>query len=529
MLKQFYPTPRSLLEKVMQDVDWNEVSTVLEPEAGNGDIVDFIMEQCSKHYRRNIDVDCIEIDETRRSTLIGKDYRVVHDDFLTYRTFKQYSMIVMNPPFTEGEKHLRKALDMQRYGGSVLCILNAETIKNPYTNSRKQIERDLNEAGASIEYIQGAFSNAERETDVEVAVVKVSIPKKEWESEIFKKLKEKYYTEAQTVQETSVTVGDVVKAAVVQYNLEVESGIKLIYEYEAMAPHMLHSLDKDVKYNDPILRLCIGSSDYSINEFVKAVRRKYWGHLFRDSRFTAGMTSAMCSAYLQKVNELCKYDFSEYNIKEIQIEMSKHMIQGVEECILHLFEKLTQEHSWYPECERNIHYFNGWSTNKAWIINKKVILPIRAFSEYSWSNKEFRPRNCEAYRELLDMEKVFNYLDGCMTAEVDMDYQLGMAEAMGQTKNIRLKYFNVTFYKKGTCHITFTNPELLKKFNIFAARQRKWLPQEYGRRAYREMNREEQQVIDSFEGEESYNQTVANADYFLYNPHVDILMLEQYE
>lgn len=81
--------------------------------------------------------------------------------------------------------------------------------------------------------------------------------------------------------------------------------------------------------------------------------------------------------------------------------------------------------------------------------------------------------------------------------------RLREAELMGRTKKIPLKYFTVTFFKKGTCHIEFTNLELLKKLNIFGAQNKHWLPPSYGKKTYQEMNPEEQQVIDDFEGKES--------------------------
>ena len=40
----------------------------------------------------------------------------------------------MNPPFSEGDKHLLKAINIMKNGGQIVCILNAETIKNPYSN-----------------------------------------------------------------------------------------------------------------------------------------------------------------------------------------------------------------------------------------------------------------------------------------------------------------------------------------------------------------------------------------------------------
>ena len=80
---------------------------------------------------------------------------------------------------------------------------------------------------------------------------------------------------------------------------------------------------------------------------------------------------------------------------------------------------------------------------------------------------------------------------------------------------------------KGTCHIEFKDEELLKKFNIFAARQNNWLPQEYGRKHYQQMTPEEKETIDSFEGgESSYESTMLNADYFIYNPNQEIPSLE---
>ncbi len=60
-----------------------------------------------------------------------------------------------------------------------MCILNAETLKNPYTKERKLLVRKLEELGAVVEYYQSAFCPCPNRTDVEVAVIKVSIPQAE--------------------------------------------------------------------------------------------------------------------------------------------------------------------------------------------------------------------------------------------------------------------------------------------------------------------------------------------------------------
>jgi hypothetical protein len=160
------------------------------------------------------------------------------------------------------------------------------------------------------------------------------------------------------------------------------------------------------------------------------------------------------------------------------------------------------------------------------MINKKVIIPLAGFRdmEYSWGR--YNPSDYRVVRKLIDIEKVFNYLDGGLTEDIGIEEQLKVAEKCCETKNIPLKYFDITFYKKGTCHIVFTNEELLKKFNIFGCQHKGWLPPSYGKTKYNDMTKEEQTVINEFEGKESYNKVMLNKDYYIYNPN-SILLLEE--
>ena len=87
------------------------------------------------------------------NTFFANGIQIVHDNFLTYNPFKQYDLIIMNPPFSNGDKHLLKALDVQKNGGNIICLLNAETIRNPYTETRKELIRQLEKHPHTIEYI----------------------------------------------------------------------------------------------------------------------------------------------------------------------------------------------------------------------------------------------------------------------------------------------------------------------------------------------------------------------------------------
>lgn len=522
--EEFYPTPKSLYDKMTSGIDWKNVCTVLEPSAGRGDLVEYV--QLSKKvcsYNNDVDMDCIEIDADLRSTLKGKEFRVVHDDFMTFKTFKHYDLIIMNPPFSNGASHLLKALDMQKDGGAVACILNAETIRNPYSNERKVLLQRLEKLNASIEYVQNAFVSTEHPTGVEVAVIRAYIENANTESLFYEELKRKTYQETSYDEINELAPNDFIEAIVAMYNVEVESGIKLIREYRAMCPHILTDL-KEKTYSKPILEMKVTGKDLSVNRFVREVRGKYWNALFKNPKFTGNMTSNLSNSYLKQVHELKNYDFSVYNIKCIQLEMSQNLVRGIEDCIVELFDELSFQYHYSDELSGNIHYYNGWKTNKAWIINKKVILPyMNAFS--SWSGR-FEP-SYDVKRKLADIEKALNYLDGGLTECRDMEMWLNHAAQTGQTKKIPLKYFDVTFYKKGTCHIEFRNMELLKKLNIFGSQQKRWLPPGYGKKSYSQMDAEEKAVIDEFEGKKEYEKVMSNVGYFIYEPKNSLPALEE--
>ncbi|MBD5589364.1 DUF4942 domain-containing protein [Clostridium botulinum] len=536
--KDFYPTPKKLINKMLENIDFREVKTILEPSAGKGDIVEIIKEK-KKAQRRNdffsskdikYDIDCIEIDENLQMILKEKGFRVIHNDFLTYNGFKKYDLIVANFPFSQGDKHLAKALELIENGGRLICLVNAETMKNPYSNLRKTLVMKLKELSANIEYLQEEFINAERKTNVEVALIKVKIKNKNKDSIILEKLKQEEMINKQNQQNNNTLInGDFLTGIVQQYNFEIKAGIKLINEYYNLRPLVLKSFKKDNCFNDSILHLSINGEKYDntiqddtlTNAYVKKIRYKYWEALFSNEKFTKLLTSNLLSEFRQKLNELQDYDFSLYNIKELQKQMNQNVVKGVEDTILSLFEEFSSQYSWYKECSKNIHYYNGWSSNSAFKINKRIIIPLSAYGilgdrlDYGW----------KFYDKLKDIEHVFDYLDGGKTEDTNLKEILDEAEKERQTKNIKTKYFSINTYKKGTTHLTFLNEELLKKFNIFGSCKKGWLPFSYGKCKYEDMSDKEKQVIDEFEGKENYKKTMRNTDYYIYKPN-QILMLQ---
>lgn len=517
MLNDFYPTPKGLIGKMVDGLDLEVGSSVLEPSAGKGDICDYLRVQ---HERVNIDV--IEIDADLQATLKGKGYNLVCDDFLGFATFKKYDLILANFPFSDGDRHLQKALQLQeQYGGDIICLVNAETIRNPFSNIRKAIVAKLTEYDASIEYLQGEFENAERRTTVEVALVRISIPARDKTFLILDHLKQSEQVNLSEAPQQQLVDLDLFNSLVARFNVECRLGINLITEYFALKPYMQDRVkkgDEFDRYSRPLIELKIeGASDYSnnyINEYLKGLRLKYWQLLLSNDGFRRRYTSNIHKELDSKLNTLRECDFSLFNIRQLDSELKQKLVVGVEDAILDLFDQLTQKYSYHEECGKNIHYYNGWKTNTAYKINKKVILPINGFSSYSWKRDKI-----DGYyirEKLQDMVKVFNYLagelsdvDGVVRAGVDTANELAVFRGMD------FHYFETTFYKKGTCHITFKDDRLVEKFNIYGSQRKGWLPPSYGKKRYREMTREEQVVVDEFQGQEKYAEVMQDKEYYL--------------
>ena len=518
--EDYYPTPEEFLSEVLGGINWEETRYILEPSAGKGNIAEYIMTATEgKYYRghwRNseADIDCIEIEPELRAILKDKGFRVVHDDFLTYHTYKHYDLIVMNPPFSQGARHLLKAIEVQSLtGGQIICILNAETIRNAYTLERQELMQKLERYDAEIKYYERAFSVAENPTDVEVAVVKLTVPAPERKSTIFDSLREKDYEEFERKQANNELAElDFVKGFVALYNRELEFGLRLYEEYLELESK---SLDEESLLHVMLGKYSHNTEDFSVNAYVKMIRRKYWRKLFELPELTRQLTSNLYHEYAGQLEKFTDYDFSYWNIKTLQQEIALRLVQGVEECIVELFDKLSRQYSWDADLNNgNIHYYNGWKSNLSWKINKRVILPMSA-----WDYRGYLDYGSMSYctGTLSDIEKALNYLDNGETQGFNLHEELEYARKIGKMRNIRLKYFDVTFYKKGTCHITFRNERLLKKLNIFGSQRKGWLPKGYARKRYEEFDAEEQAVIESFEGRESYADSLKDSQYYLFD------------
>lgn len=453
-----------------------------------------------------------------RSTYVH--VKIVHNDFMTFASKKHYDLILMNPPFANGDEHLMKAIQMQQEnGGKILCILNAETLLNLYSNKRKFLMNTLNNLGAKIQFVDNGFSDAERQTDVRVALIYIDIPEPEHHSEIYEKFqKAKEYKEATEENSSKLTTTNFLEDLIAQYNEEMELGLALIDEFNALLPYLNRNVVGDTGgYTNLALKVgneAVGYTDSPKNKFINLTRHKYWTSLLNNEKFTGMLTKNLKDEYSSMISKFAEYDFTMFNIQTLMNDMNAGLQDGIEKTILDLFEKFSFKHTYIDGADKNIHYYNGWKTNKAHIVNKKVILPCNgAFSDWKWDKQPLNVYNCV---ELLsDIQKALNYLDGGKTEEVNLNAVITKARDECNYRKIDTKYFYVSFFKKGSMWLEFKDMDLLKRFNIYASRHLGYLPPTYGNKHYNDMTEEEKQVIDSFQGKEDYEKIMCNPSYYL--------------
>jgi Dimethyladenosine transferase (rRNA methylation) len=540
-IEDFYPTPTPVIEKMLDGLNLNEIEDVLDLGAGRGVIGQHITDwKEANRYTgygrdREAHIDVVEINPDFHDVLKAKGFRLIHDDILSFDTLKIYHLIIANFPFSIGAECLQRALALvERNGGHLRCLVNAETITNPFTNVRKTVVRRLEELGAQIEYLSGAFVGGDRPTQVDAALIRLHVPRPEAPSIILDSLnRAESHRESAMRPDAQIVEADFASAMVARFNLEARAGIRLIEEYNALRPHILDRIKKEdddnrYDYSKPLIKLEVdGASDYRadhVNAYLAGLREKYWGLLIHDPRFYRLYTSNILSELEAKLKELRNYDFTVFNIGELIREMRGKIVEGIESSILALFDEMSRKFAYDESIHNgNVHYFNGWKTNKAYKINRRVILPMNGLSSWSFSGPKL---DYDIHRKLADMVKVFNYL-----SEDRTDVALLVSGACERADRLRdfdidLRYFKVKFFKKGTAHITFLDERLLAKFNIFGSQRKNWLPPAYGKKTREQMNREERETVDSFHNDSpiTYDEVLNRANFFIVE-HTGLLQL----
>jgi len=130
---QFFATPESLADELVELAELKQHDTILEPSAGQGAIIKAINKVC------DCVPDCFELMDV--NTLIlnksGLSFNLIGDDFFKHNS-RTYSKIIANPPFTKNQDidHLKEMFEMIGRGGRLVCITSKSWVSG---SQKKQV------------------------------------------------------------------------------------------------------------------------------------------------------------------------------------------------------------------------------------------------------------------------------------------------------------------------------------------------------------------------------------------------------
>ena len=505
--KTFYPTPVYLISRMVSKIQNKNAMTYLDPSAGKGDIIEYL--QNTYQHRIN-KVDAIEIDETLQATLRGRNINVIDSDFLTFAGADKYDVVIANPPFDNGAKHLLKAIDIM-YCGEIVFLLNSETLQNPYSNTRKLLNRKLKELNADIEYIQDAFLDAERKTAVSIALVYIHI-EKQVENDLFTGIDDKVSdTQEEITTDNEIQTQNKIKNMVDDFNRVVRVGTETLVNYYRNYNHIggyIKISNEQNSYRDDETLTQIMQS--SLNSFLKDVRKSYWTDVLDLKDVKSRLTSEKSDLFYHQLQKHAYMDFTEHNIRQFIINLINGYEKTLTDAVVKIFDDFTRNYAWEDknEFEKNIHYFNGWKTNKAFFVNRKVIMPY--FNFIGWSGQwgvDYKDK-----QKLDDIDLVMSYFDAS-NDYLSIKDALNSAFSEDLTRKISSTYFEISVFKKGTIHLIFKDENIRRRFNITACKGKGWLPQDYGYKPYEQLSSTEKELVGSFEDKKTYDKNIGDCSF----------------
>ena len=471
---EFYPTPASVVCQMLAKVS-KSAQHFLEPSAGKGDIAEGI-----KRRFYHAQVDCVEQSPELAAVLADKGFAVVGYDWLDYAGVCYYDAIVMNPPFSNGDDHLLRAWDFL-HSGEIVCLLNAETLRNPHTATRKRLAGVIEQHGG-VDYLGDVFSKGERKTGVDVALVYL---KKASEGDALD-----LWARSGEEKEASAHIGADANMLAIRDSLG-----NMQHYYDMANEHMLKGLKHLRKasaymeangagfYSEDFGKIA-GLARDNLNsaraEFARKHRRNAWVQVFEKMEFRKWLDKKQTAEFVRDIERNGNIPFTKANIKGTLENVFLQRGKLFEKSVANVFDELTRYF------KGNTNHGEGWKTNDSYKVNKKIVFPYGCYFEDKYGGS-FRMAYGHGGIDIYnDLDRVLCVLDGkdfadCHTIRQAMERKfdiLGRNVKAPFDNTAESRYFEIRFFKKGTVHLTFKDAHLWERFNVTAAKGKMWIGQQ---------------------------------------------------
>lgn len=471
---QFYPTSEQLSKRAWAKFKDRSFSRVIDPSAGNGDLLAGAPQ--GNWSRHAVAVDCIEIDASKHPLLREKGHAVVGMDFMAFEGGEIYSHVIMNPPFAHGARHVLKAWDML-WEGEVVAIINAQTLKNPFSQERCRLAELIDQHG-SVEWIEDAFKGDDvvREADVEVALVHLVKPAecaKDWIGPIIDNMRVDHNKEQGFELPFELALpNSFVENQCAGFRQAVRA-MREAVKMNAVAGHYAS------RVGTTMARYGQGEEDVRQQDIRAQMTSRYedlkdraWTSVLRSTDTLAKLSAKVQRQAEAQFADIKKLEFTESNVYGFLLGLVQSQPEMQIEMACDVFDQITRYHT------DNTVFYRGWVSNNQHrtcgmrIKVTRFIIPGHKanYSDIQW----------DSYRQLADFDKVFAMLDG--KAKPDF----GLVDAfkkhfkdLSAGDRISTSYFDIRYYPGvGTIHFFARSKETVDRLNRLVGRHRQWLPPE---------------------------------------------------
>lgn len=476
--QEFYPTPIEVLDQMGIDC-LNKV--VLEPSAGKGDIIDYL-----KKWGASEVLACEIHDDLRK--IVATKANVIGSDFLQLKaeSISHIDMIVMNPPFSNADRHIMHAWEIAPEGCEIISLCNWQTINNSYGYGRNSLKATIENYGEAVN-MGDCFKYAERRTGVEVGMIRLFKPRIS-DGDGFEDF---YLTSDEQVEDNAVISYNEIKAVVNSYTaavrcydkvqavaeeLKAYTNVSIVGKQKEDGTYETHHL----RYGDGIVFMA-GSSQgdqvISKQDFARNYQKVCWSFIFR----RVGIEKYVTKGVLEDINKFIhnrkNYPFTVRNIGKMLDIIVGTRADIMNRAIVEAVDNFTRH------TDDNRYGVEGWKTNSGHLLNKKFITGWIAERKWGgglqikWHNSQFERIN--------DLTKALCFITGKKFEDIP-DIRLSSCRLDENGNKIKTSeyrdeyagydcftpnqwydwgFFQFKVFKKGTGHFKFKDENVWAELN----------------------------------------------------------------
>ena len=459
----FYPTPDDVINTMMLGEDILG-KTVLEPSAGSGNIVRWL----KRNGARNV-IAC-ERDKHLQMLLV-KECNIIADDFLsvTPEQISHVNYIVMNPPFSDGIKHIKHAFSIAPAGCTIITLCNTSNIYNRYSTERKELY-ELVELYGCCENLGPVFSCSERKTDVEISLIKLykgGEGEDEFKGYIFSKEEDELDNNG--------------SEGLIQYNVVRD----MVSRYTSAVKLFDETMEATIKINEvakfseerfdylPIRFTAVDINGKCINitrqQYKKQLQKYYWRIIFNKLNMEKYATQKLREQINKFVEQQTNVPFTMHNIYQVLNMVMQTTGQRMNKAIEEAFDTICSFSA------DNSTAGEKWKTNANYMVNKKFIVPYMTSYNSHYPTDYIRLSYSCYEQQIEDVVKALCYITG-----TDYEKQMSLNSFIDDTRKnwgkwYKWGFFRIKAFKKGTMHFEFLDENIWMNFNKEVAKLRGWV------------------------------------------------------